>query len=270
MFEPTAKRDIYDEHGTLLLAKDRIITKTMIAKLNSLGIQYAIPAFTEKNKNRPPFVNTMAVINNFENKIKLKNHSHLSSVNQIIISIIFESKQEPWWIFINGLSNYLKWLYSHSINVSIISLLIARQLTYSNKALRNIGIGAILHDIGKLLIPKNIIQKGELNDFEKTLLHQHCELGMYSVEPYSLPKECLDIILQHHERLDGSGYPGGLKEHKISLEAQIVMVADVIDTSTTYYPDRPCVNVMDTIKQLRKDKEKYSQDIVSIFENLIR
>ncbi len=271
MFETNAKQDIFDKHGTLLLAKDYKITKDMIARLNKLGISLEISDIVEKNKNSPFFVNSMTIINSFENKIEFKNHNLISSVNKILISIIFESKKEPWWIFINGLSNYLEWLYTHSINVSIISMLIAKQLTYSDKAIRNIGIGAILHDIGKLLIPKDIIQKTEeLNNFEKTLVRQHCELGMHSLETYSLPQEYLDIVLQHHERLDGSGYPNGLKEDEISLNAQIVMVADVIDACTTYCPNRASVGIRDIIKQLRQDNAKYSQDIVSIFEEVIK
>lgn len=164
----------------------------------------------------------------------------------------------------------MDWLYTHSVDVAIISLMMAVELGYSDEELTNLGIGAMLHDIGKLLIPKSIIQKPEsLTGTEMSLIRQHCELGMSSLESFNLPKEYTDIVMQHHERLDGSGYPKGLRGDEICHNSRIVMIADTIDAITSYRPYRQPQSIDAAIKELRDEEEKYSQELISLLEKIL-
>ena len=195
----------------------------------------------------------------------------LMQPNKILCDIIFESKTKPWWIYINALANYVDWIYTHSIDVAMISLMMAVKLGYSDEELHNIGLGALLHDVGKLLVPKTIIEKLEpLTDTEKNYIRQHCELGMSSLKTFDLPEECTDIVLQHHERLDGSGYPKGLKKDEICRNAKIVMVADAVDAITSGRPYRLPRELDTAINILRIEGEKYSEDLVTLIEKVLK
>ena len=120
------------------------------------------------------------------------------------------------------------------------------------------------------MIPKTIIQKSAaLDEREMSIMRQHCELGAYSLEPYGLPKETIDIILQHHERIDGSGYPKGLKEDDISRDAKIVMIADVVDAVTSFRPYRSPRTLDEAVNALKSKPHKYPQETVAILETIL-
>ena len=267
MSENFTNEDIYDKNGILLLAKGQKTTDAVIAKLKKLGSYNPEEPTNFDVKQR---VVTPSLAQAFGEKMNIRDGRVLKYPNKVLSTIIFESKTKPWWIHVNALSNYVDWLYTHSIDVAIISLMIAEELGYTDEELWNIGLGAFLHDVGKLLIPKLIIQKpGSLNDMEMVYIRQHCELGMSSLEPYCLPKECTDIVLQHHERLDGSGYPKGLKGDEICRNARIAMIADAVDAITSGRPYKQAQEMDAAIKILRSDEEKYSQELVSLLEKIL-
>ena len=148
------------------------------------------------------------VISDFVTRKNIKDPKLLDKPAGILSKIIFESKSEPWWIYVNALSNYVAWLYTHSVDVAMISLMITNQLGYAEDDLLNLGLGTLLHDVGKLLVPKSIIEKpGALSEAEMMIIKQHCDLGISSIERFDLPKAYTDIILYHPEKMDGSGYP---------------------------------------------------------------
>lgn len=263
----TNEKNIYDKNGRLLLAKGQKITNDVMDKLEKLK-KYEQESQTNPNVNQSVVTSqsTQALIE----RMNIRNNLVIEYPNKILSAIIFESKTKPWWIFVNALSNYVDWIYTHSIDVAMISLMIAVELGYNDKELWNIGLGAFLHDVGKLLIPKPIIQKaGPLNDMEMVHFRQHCELGMASLEPFCFPKECTDIILQHHERLDGSGYPKGLNGDEICRNARIVMIADVVDAITSYRPYKSPQELGTVIKILRSDEGKYSEEFISVLERIL-
>lgn len=201
------------------------------------------------------------------NTINVSDERVFSYSKKILDSILYESHHKFCWFFASSLRNYVEWLYTHSFNVAIISLLIAIELDYKEKELWNIGLGAFLHDVGKLQVPKSIIQKpGPLNDMEMDNIRQHCEMGINFLLPFCIPKESKDIIWQHHERLDGSGYPNGLISGEISRGAEIVMVADVLDAITSARPYKQAQKIDTAIKVIRNEEKKYSKDILSIVE----
>ncbi|MEA4846345.1 MAG: HD domain-containing phosphohydrolase [Clostridiaceae bacterium] len=267
MPEYLSKEDIYDENGILLLCKGQKMTDAVIAKLKRFGSYKSEEPVDPDAKQK---VVSSPVIQTFGARKNIRNDRILEYPNKILSTIIFESKTKPWWIYVNALSNYVDWIYTHSIDVAIISLMIAVELGYNDEELWNMGLGAFLHDIGKLLVPKPIIQKpGRLTDMEMVYMRQHCELGMSSLEPFCLPKKCTDIVLQHHERLDGSGYPKGLRGDEICRNARIVMIADAADAITSGRPYKQPRKIDAAIKILRNEKEKYSQELITLLEKIL-
>jgi putative nucleotidyltransferase with HDIG domain len=266
MVDIYAKENYYDKNGLLLLAKGQKITEGMMKKLES----HAVFAETSNSLNFSGSLMVTQSANEIMDKMDIHNETVVEEATEVLTSVIFESRKEPWFIVSNALSNYVDWVYTHSINVAIISLMIAVESGYSDEDLWNIGLGAFLHDVGKMLIPKTIIQKpAALDEQEMSIMKQHCELGVYSLEPYGLPKETIDTILQHHERIDGSGYPKGLKEDHISRDAKIVMVADVVDAVTSFRPYRSPRTLDEAVNALKSKPYKYPQETVAILETIL-
>lgn len=267
-----AKRDIYDRNSNLLVAKGTEITDTIIKRLERLGLYNPKDIFDSEetiNQNSKS-ESVISITQDFSKKINIRNAKYLELPNKILSTIIFESKNKPWFMYINALSNYLDWIYTHSINVSLISTMMAVELKYNDKELWNISLGAFLHDLGMLLVPKFILSKPEpLNDMEMKYVQQHCELGMSTLKPLSLPKECTDVIMEHHERLDGSGYPRGIKGDEISRNAKIVMIADVIDEITSGRTYRGPMEMEDAFIIVKENKEKLSQELIELLEKIL-
>lgn len=271
-------QDIYDNNGLLLLKKGHKLTADVKKRLEKYGV-YDLEEYintsnnevvkTPKKGNRT-VPNPETIIKEFAERLNIPDNYYIQKANGILIDIIFESKTKPWWIYVNALSKYVDWIYTHSIDVSLISLMIAIDLGYNDKELNNLGVSTMLHDVGRLLIPKSIIQKPrELTEIEMDIVRQHCELGQLSLEDYNLPQEYMDVIVQHHERLDGSGYPRGLKGDEISHNAKIVIVADSIDAITSHRPYRKPQSMKNAIKKLREEKEKYPQDLLTVLEKIM-
>jgi response regulator RpfG family c-di-GMP phosphodiesterase len=125
----------------------------------------------------------------------------------------------------------------HSKRVLLYSLKIAQEIGGLEDQLRTLGMGAWLHDIGKLAIPDSILLKpAALTDEERRVMEHHVELGYNLVKPIPLLTDAAEIILTHHERYNGSGYPRGLREESIPIGGRIFAVADSFDAMTS---DRP-------------------------------
>ncbi len=262
-----AKTDIYDRNGILLISKGQKMTDAIIARLKSLGSYKLDDLINSDDKQSAVLI---SIAKAFGARMNIHNDRVLERPNKVLSTIIFESKAKPWWIYVNALGNYVDWLYTHSIDVAMISLMLAVELGYNDEELLHLGLGAFLHDVGKLLVPKFIIQKPEpLSDIEMVYMRQHCELGVSSLEPFNLPKACTDIVLQHHERQDGSGYPKGLKGDEICHNAQIVMIADVIDAITSGRPYKQQQEMGAAIKILRINEKKYPQELVTLLTKIL-
>jgi HD-GYP domain-containing protein (c-di-GMP phosphodiesterase class II) len=143
----------------------------------------------------------------------------------------------------------------HRLRTSQIARILAQIQGFEEDVIDGIRLAATLHDLGSLLIPAEILQKpGALNDDEWAVVKQH---PIYTVEIFKeveFPWPVLQMIEQHHERLDGSGYPKGLTKGDITLEAQVVAVADVMDAMTSDRPWRKALTVEQALDELRKDR----------------
>ncbi|MEO3945398.1 HD-GYP domain-containing protein [Gorillibacterium sp. CAU 1737] len=156
---------------------------------------------------------------------------------EAITDRLFACLEEPSHIawYLNEVQAKDEYTYSHSVNVSIYSLLIAKWMGLPPSEIRKAGQAGLVHDVGKLLIPEGVLNKpGALTGEEFALMQQHSRLGyeMLGRIP-DLPPEVRDAALHHHERLDGNGYPTRTPLPKLSVAARIVAVADVFDAMTT-------------------------------------
>ena len=120
--------------------------------------------------------------------------------------------------------------YVHSLNVAVLSLMLARELGMNRDELVSLGLGALMHDIGKMDVPPKVLMKEEaLTGEENALLKEHVGFGVKSAARIGLSPDVLAVIAQHHEHIDGSGYPRGLTGDNMSLMAKIVAIANTYD-----------------------------------------
>lgn len=127
----------------------------------------------------------------------------------------------------------------HQERVARIAGAIARQMNLSEDTVKCVETAGRIHDIGKIYVPMEILSKrGTLSSIERQLIQTHARGSYDMLKPIDFPWPIAEIALQHHERINGSGYPQGLKDNDISLEARILMVADVVEAMASYRPYR--------------------------------
>ncbi len=142
----------------------------------------------------------------------------------------------------------------HMNRVANLACAIAKHMGLSKERIRAVELAGILHDIGKIRIPTSVMNRpGRLLETERELLKIHPEIGYKLLEriPFTIP--VADIVLQHHERMDGSGYPAGLKGEEILLEARILAVADATEAQSSYRPYRPALGIDVALEDISKN-----------------
>jgi len=168
---------------------------------------------------------------------------------------------------VDAKDQYSRW---HLDRVAHYTLLIGKQLGLDDEDLNSLRDAARLHDLGKIGVPDEILKKdGQLNDEEWVIMRRHPEIGESIIKPVRSLNHLCDIIRHHHEKLDGSGYPDGLKGEEISPLVRILSVCDVYDALTTERPYRPKKSKDQAIHILRSMKEHLDQDIVNIFVEIL-
>ena len=144
---------------------------------------------------------------------------------------------------------------SHSLNVTKYAMLLGQQLGLDEEEMRILGQGAMLHDLGKIGIPDEILKKpGNLDEFEFERIKEHPRLTSEILAPLETSNYYSSIARSHHERWDGNGYPDGLNGENIPLLARIVAVADAWDAMTTNRVYRPGMSEKMALTILEKEK----------------
>ena len=161
--------------------------------------------------------------------------------------------------------------FTHTRNVACIAEEIAKVLAWNKDRLLGIKLAGELHDLGKISIPLDILNKpGELSKLEYSLIQEHSKNCYNLIGNFKFPFPLAEIIYQHHERLDGSGYPRKLKGEDILLEARILAVSDVLEAMTHHRPYREALGLSRACKELKKDRgRKYDAEIVDIALGLV-
>jgi putative nucleotidyltransferase with HDIG domain len=143
----------------------------------------------------------------------------------------------------------------HQQRVAQIADAIARELNLPEEMIEGINIAGVVHDVGKISVPTEILSKpGKLNDPEFSLIKQHPEMGYEILKEIDFPWPIAEIIRQHHERQDGSGYPLGLVGDEVLKEARILAVADVIEAMASHRPYRPGLGIENALQEIERQR----------------
>ena len=171
-------------------------------------------------------------------------------------------------VHISDLKSYDEYTYHHSLSVAVLSIAIGQSIAMPDADLRLIGRCAMMHDIGKMLIPPDIINKpAKLTNEEFALVKKHTEYGYNYLKKGGMGDDAITLsVLCHHEKLDGSGYPGGLTQEKIPYFARVISVADVYDAVTSYRSYRSPMAPADALELIMSDVGRaFDYDIVKYF-----
>ncbi|HNR37955.1 MAG TPA: response regulator [Acidobacteriota bacterium] len=160
--------------------------------------------------------------------------------------------------------------HEHSIRVRDYAMLLARRAGLAGSEIHNLSVGAILHDIGKIGVPDRILLKpGPLTPDEWTVMRQHPVIGARMIDRIDSLPGATHVVLSHHEWFDGSGYPHGLRQDRIPLEARLFAVADTLDAMTSDRPYRSALSFEEAYAEVGRNTERqFDPEIVRVFRDI--
>jgi len=234
-------RDLFDRYGQLLLARGQSVTPFIRELLGRREVYILHSNWQESECELFPktvYHNTLVRLQTLYQAIGIVSNEQLGELIVLVENILaVVEKYLKLYVDLNVLRSHDNYTYVHSVNVAILAALIGKQLGYGARELRQLVLGALLHDLGKIKIPGDILNKTtQLAETEFALIKLHPILGYEMLKEVIIPWEVSVCLLQHHERGHGVGYPQGLRQEAIHLNAQITAVADVFDAVTA---DRP-------------------------------
>jgi putative nucleotidyltransferase with HDIG domain len=154
----------------------------------------------------------------------------------------------------------------HQQRVAELACAIAKKMGLDEEQIETINVAGILHDIGKIYVPAEILSRpSKLNEIEMNMIRAHAQVGCDILEALELPWSISPIVLQHHERMDGSGYPAGISNGDILIEARILAVADVVEAMSSHRPYRPSLGMDAALNEIQQNRGKlYDPDVVDV------
>lgn len=160
----------------------------------------------------------------------------------------------------------------HQRRCSRLASAIAEEMELGEECADGLRVAGLIHDIGKMMVPAEILNKpGELGEHEFELVQMHAEFGYDTLKEIEFPWPVAQVALQHHERLDGSGYPQGLEGDEIIVEAKIMAVADVVEAMTFRRPYREALGIEAALNELRQNRGLlYDPSVVEACLNLFK
>ncbi|AIF68213.1 HD-GYP domain-containing protein [Terribacillus saccharophilus] len=246
---------VYNDKGSVLIQRDVELTVNIIDRLRELRYTYVYIRddrlqdielyFSTSNEKR---LKAMQVIHKSFQEIKKNDNGRYltekmtdkitSSIQEMVSNL--RPKRQTLTI-LSDMLIYDDYIFSHSVNVALYAMAIANEMKLPVSVVEEIGFGAILHDVGKMFVPQEVLQKtGKLTDSEFKQIKEHTTKGFHYLRKMNnIPLVVAHCAYQHHERMNGSGYPRGISGSDIHLYAKIIGIADVFDavTSNRVYRD---------------------------------
>lgn len=256
-------RPLLGKNGELLLNAGKSIIPSYIKKLTELGYSglYIEDEFSEGIEIediidinlRFRAVNTIKKtfgILEKENKLTEQNINDICGIVTAMLEDILSKKELV--VNVIDLKVFDDYTFYHSVNVTVLSMVIAVSMGFDRDKVCTVGMSALLHDMGKVFIPKEILNKNSvLTEHEFSIIQTHPEKGYEFLKEYSsVPTSVYPGVLQHHERYDGTGYPKGLEKDKISIISRILGVIDVYDALTSDRPYRKALKPSESIEYI--------------------
>lgn len=254
-------RSLYGKDQNLLLNRGQIIKDSYADKIHKLGYQgvYITDSLSDdivvesviSDQLRLCAVKTIKDVFINSNKKEYQPDDVLANTKKVVDDLIDEILlNRNLMVNMVDLKIFDDYTFFHCVNVAVLSLVVGISLGYARSELYKLGLGALLHDIGKVFISKSILSKnGPLDDEEFDEIKKHPRLGFeYLCEHCDFPTKAYLGALHHHERYDGSGYPMQLKGNDISEIGRIIAIADVYDALTSDRPYRKALLPSDAME----------------------
>lgn len=159
----------------------------------------------------------------------------------------------------------------HQKRVTNLAVEIAKQMDFDDDIIEGIQMAGIVHDLGKISVPAEILAKpGRLSEIEFELIKTHSQVGYDILNDIEFPWPIANIIYQHHEKINGSGYPNNLSGSEITIESKIISVADVVEAMASHRPYRPALGLNIALEEIKsKSGSFFDKDIVAICEQVV-
>lgn len=291
-------KSLYDVDGRILLRAGVVLKEGTIAKIKEINIlsiyildkysndeitdiikqevrQKAIITIKEAFSNIER-INRSNAVRNKESDYTWQEQSYFYNIGKMAVNIIEDIlKSKDVLLALVDIRSMNNYMYSHCVNVAVISLTIGIAFQFSKKKLEALCIGAIIHDIGKSFLPKEILDRlnrqCELTHEEKEIVSQHPRLGYkYLSNTYNINSLSKLIVLQHHERMDGKGYPDRLTGSNIIDLSNIVHIADAYDNLSTDLPGKRAMFPSDVLEYLMSNAgSTFDYNIVNVFCRIV-
>lgn len=281
-------KTLYDSEGRILAKTGLVLNEAIISKMKDIKIPaiYIIDEYSSEEiediikptlrqeaistiKEAFSSINRITVADKLSKK-DAKYFNNIENMAESLIQNILSNKNVLLSLVdIRSMNNYL---YAHSVNVAIISLVLGIALKLPKRQLQYLCIGALLHDVGKAFISREILMKEtELGLEEILILQKHPILGYkYLSDTYNLSSHCKMIVLQHHERPDGLGYPDKLTSDRINNLSKIVRIADAYDTLSAGRPNKKAMFPSDVLEYLMSNAGRmFDYDMVNKFCKIV-
>lgn len=239
-------KEVFNIAGRLLLSKGTILSSQFIDKLEPCGIK---EIYVEDEKFSPPqdyiqyriskkeaiYQDSTKIVRNIVDKIRENQSIDIKGVKDMVGEVVNEIIGDSYaFIQLSSVRDMDNYTYLHSMDVCVYAIILGKGYGMPRSVLNKLGLGAILHDVGKGKVPPEILLKpGPLNDEEFSIMKKHTVWGYEIVNGcYNIEETISNIVLQHHEHWDGNGYPMGLKGYEIDFFSRIVTICDIYDALT--------------------------------------
>jgi HD-GYP domain-containing protein (c-di-GMP phosphodiesterase class II) len=268
-------RDIFNEQHQLMLSAGQILTERQILKIRQLGIWRAYvlddgesleSPSSEEPISRSLRQNAVDTVRELFHTIGQHEDAYFgeryfSNLKIMVNNMIEEITQvKKATLCMTNLKEFDDYTYFHSVDVAVMSLVLGTKMGLKRDDLFDLGLGAMLHDIGKIFVPKKILNKEQkLTPEEFEEIKSHSLKGYtFLANQWNIPAQATEVALSHHEKYDGTGYPNRLKGEAIPPYGRITAVADVFDALTSDRPYRRALSPSEAMEYIKATEESIS------------